>query len=137
MIEAIKSTLSASPVLQKNLEQASNARSFAANPDKEQEVSPEIPYVSPSVRVDNNAKMAILEFRDSTTGDVMIQIPSEAQIEAYKRRRAVKQASVEAEINGTNKKIEQAEAKNDQVEVAQLKSQAEPKEMEVTVSTEA
>jgi uncharacterized FlaG/YvyC family protein len=137
MIEAVKSTLSASPVLQKNLEQASNARSFAANPDKNQEVSSDIPYVSPSVRVDNNSKMAILEFRDSATGDVMIQIPSEAQIEAYKRRRAVKEATLEAELNGTNKKIEQAEAQNDEVELANLKSQAKPKEESVSVSTEA
>ena len=134
MIEAVKSTLSASPVLQKSMEQMSNTKSFAANPDKIQEVASDIPYVSPSVRVDNNSKLAILEFRDSGTGEVMIQIPSEAQIEAYKRREAVKQADLDAELNGTNKKIEQAEAQNDQVEVATLKNDEKPKE--INLSTE-
>ena len=127
MIEAVKSTLAAASSVQKSAEQASNARSFAANPEKKQEVA-EIPYVSPSVRVDNNAKIAILEFKDSLSGDVLVQIPSEAQLEAYKRRQAKEAAQVEAEISGANKKIQQAEDSGDVVEAATIRAESQPSE---------
>lgn len=135
MIEAVKSTLAAAPVVQRALEQSSNARSFAANPDKVQEVA-EAPYVSPNVRVDNNAKIAILEFRDSVSGDVLAQIPSEAQLEAYKRRQAKDQASLEAEVTGVNKKIEQAEDRGDEAAAAIARAEAEPSEAQLTAETQ-
>lgn len=127
MIEAVKSTLAAASTVQKSAEQASNARSFAANPEKKQEVA-EIPYVSPSVRVDNNAKIAILEFKDSLSGDVLVQIPSEAQLEAYKRRQAKEAAQVDAEISGANKKIQQAEDSGDVVKAATIRAESQPSE---------
>lgn len=135
MIEAVKSTLAAAPVLQRGLEQASNARSFAANPDKVQEVV-EAPYVSPNVRVDNNAKIAILEFRDSVTGDVLAQIPSEAQLEAYKRRQAKQSAELEAELSGANKRIEQARDRGDEAAAAVARAEAEPSEAQITAETQ-
>ena len=127
MIEAVKSTLAATPLIQKSLEQASNARSFAVNPERTQEVA-EIPYVSPSVRVDNNAKVAILEFRDSLSGDVLVQIPSEAQLEAYKRRQAKEDASIEADISGANKKVQEAEDRGDIAAAAIAKAETQPSE---------
>lgn len=88
MIEAIKSTLSAAPVVTKVVEQSSTAKAFAANPDKVQEVAPADDgfYTSRNVRVDNNVKLAVLEFRNPLNGDVKTQIPTEAQLQAYERQ---------------------------------------------------
>ena len=135
MIEAVKSTLAAATSVQKTAEQASNARSFAANPEKKQEVA-EIPYVSPSVRVDNNAKIAILEFKDSLSGDVLVQIPSEAQLEAYKRRQAKESAEVEAELSGANKRIQQAEQSGDVVEAVTIRAESQPSEATLFTETQ-
>jgi len=135
MIEAVKSTLAATASVQKTAEQASNARSFAANPEKKQEVA-EIPYVSPSVRVDNNAKIAILEFKDSLSGDVLVQIPSEAQLEAYKRRQAKESAEVEAELSGANKRIQQAEQSGDVVEAVTIRAESQPSEATLFTETQ-
>lgn len=87
MIEAIKSTLAVAPQLSKVAEQASTSRSFAANPDKEQEVAQDSDgfYSSRNVRVDNSANIAVLEFRNPLNGDVKTQIPTEAQLQAYER----------------------------------------------------
>lgn len=93
MIEAVKSTLSVAPLVQKSLDKASNARSFAANPEKVQEVavSDDGLYVSRNVRLDNGSKIAVLEFRNPLNGDVKTQIPTEAQLEAYEREALHKQ----------------------------------------------
>lgn len=125
MIEAVKSSIAATSFLKPGLEQASNARSFAANPDKVQEVSG-APYISPHIRIDNNANISILEFRDSLTGDVMSQIPSEAQLEAYKRRQAREDAELTAEVTGANKKIEEAEDRGDMAEAAIARAESAP-----------
>ncbi len=87
MIEAIKSTLAVAPAVSKVAEQASTNRSFATNPDKIQEVpaSQDGFYTSRKVRVDNNAQIAVLEFRNPLNGDVQTQIPTEAQLQAYER----------------------------------------------------
>ncbi len=87
MIEAIKSTLSVAPVVAKATSQVSSEKSFATNPDKVQEVAApdENYYISRNVRVDNNAPVAVLEFRNPLNGDVKTQIPTEAQLQAYER----------------------------------------------------
>jgi hypothetical protein len=85
MIDAIKTTLASAPVVQKQVEQTSSSRSFATNPDKVQEVAPpkEGFYFSRNVSIDNNSKVAVLEFRNPLNGDVKTQIPTEAQLQAY------------------------------------------------------
>lgn len=128
MIEAVKSTIVATSLVKPGLEQTSNARSFAANPDRIQEVAVEVPYVSPNIRVDNNAKVAILEFRDSMSGDVLAQIPSEAQLEAYRRRQAREAAEAQAEVTGANRKVEQAESSGDIAAAVIAKAEAQPSE---------
>jgi hypothetical protein len=88
MIEAIKSTLSVAPIVAKATEQSSSTKAFATNPDKVQEVAvvDDGHYATRNVRVDNTAKVAILEFRNPLNGDVKTQIPTEAQLEAYERQ---------------------------------------------------
>lgn len=85
MIEAIKSTLAAAPSVAKVTQQVSTAKSYAANPDKVQEVASRSDglYTTRKVRVDSGSKIAVLEFRNPLNGDVKTQIPTEAQLQAY------------------------------------------------------
>lgn len=41
------------------------------------------PFISPAIRIDYEAQQVVLEFRDSESGEVTRQIPSENQIIAY------------------------------------------------------
>jgi hypothetical protein len=97
MIEAVKSTVASSVLQRGSVDQSSTLNSFAANPDKVQNVS-QAPYVSPTVRVDVNTKIAILEFRESDTGQVVAQIPSEQAIRTYKLREAKEDAQLLAKL---------------------------------------
>ena len=45
------------------------------------------PFLSPVYRFDPVAKLSILSFRDSGSGDVIQQIPSEKVVEQYRRTR--------------------------------------------------
>ena len=98
MIEAVKSTIAASAVLRSGLEQSSPARAFAADPAKIAS-TPAAPYVSPTVRVDVNTKVAILEFKESDTGEVVMQVPSERQLSAYKEREVREKAEILAKLS--------------------------------------
>lgn len=105
MIEAVKSTVANSAHLRGSVEQTSTLNSFAANPDKLQ-IASQAPYVSPTVRVDVNTKIAILEFRESVSGEVLAQIPSEQAIRSYKLREAKQEAQLLAKLtqkSGTQK----------------------------------
>lgn len=79
MLEAVTSVLQTAPVARGNADQVSNARSFAANPDKIQE-APRAPYISPYIYMDVNYDKAVLQIRDSETGDVVRQFPSETRL---------------------------------------------------------
>lgn len=84
MIEAVNSVLSNASYMKVAVEQQSVARSYAANPQRVQE-APQAPYISPYVVMDVNFDKAVLQLRDADTGDVVRQIPTESQLEAYKR----------------------------------------------------
>lgn len=45
------------------------------------------PYLSPVYRFDPVARLSVLAFRDSQSGDVHLQIPSEKVVELYRRTR--------------------------------------------------
>ena len=88
MIEATNSVLSNASVTRVAAEQQSTARSLAANPDKLQEVA-KAPYISPYISIDRNANKAVLQIRDSDTGDVLRQYPTESQLRAYRNAQEV------------------------------------------------
>lgn len=87
MIEAVNSVLSNAVLARGSAEQQSVARSFAANPERVQEVA-QAPYVSPYISVNVNYNKAVLQIRDGDTGDVVRQFPSESQLEAYRKAQA-------------------------------------------------
>lgn len=83
MIEAVNSVVSNAAVTRAAAEQQSTSRSFTANPEKTQEVA-RAPYVSPRISIDRGYNRAVLQIRDSDTGDVVRQFPTEGQLRAYK-----------------------------------------------------
>lgn len=83
MIEAVNSVLSNASSTKAVVEQQATTRSLAANPDKTQEVA-RAPYVSPYISLDRGSNRAVLQIRDSDTGDVVRQYPTESQLRAYR-----------------------------------------------------
>lgn len=105
MIEAVNSVLSNAPYTKAVVEQQSVVRSFAANPSRVQEASIQAPYLSLYIKMDTNFDKAILQIRDNENGDVLRQIPTESQLEAYRRAQssnAVRAATVEPEAKVDN-----------------------------------
>jgi len=98
MIEAVNSVLSNAAVTSRVAEQQSAARSYAANPEKVQEVA-KTPYISPYISIDRQSNKAVLQIRDSDTGDVVTQYPTEGQLKAY---RQAQQASIRADRAAEN-----------------------------------
>jgi len=61
-------------------------------------------YYSPVVRIDSETQRSVLQFRDGSDGKVLVQYPSEKQLEAYRSKanaeRAKEQEQAEARITG-------------------------------------
>lgn len=85
MLEAVNSVLSNAQYTRVAAEQHSVLNSFAANPDRVQQAPTVAPYLSLHIKVDNNFDKAVLQIRDNQSGDVLRQIPTESQLEAYRR----------------------------------------------------
>ncbi len=83
MIEAVNSVLSNASLIRGVAAQQSTEKSYAVNPEKVQEVA-KAPYVSPYISVDQASNRAVLQIRDSDTGDVVRQFPTEGQLKAYR-----------------------------------------------------
>ena len=83
MIEAVTSAISNSTVSRASVEQLSGANSFAADPVAVESVAkgPRAPFVSPYVQYDTNFDTAVLQIRDSETGDVLKQFPTEQTLQ--------------------------------------------------------
>ena len=84
MIEAVNSVLSNSSASRTAVEQTSTVRSTAANPQRIQEAA-QAPFVSPAISLDRQSSRAIIQIRDSDTGDVVRQFPTEGQLKAYRQ----------------------------------------------------
>jgi hypothetical protein len=104
MIEAANSVLQTAPAVRAVAEQASsNLESIAANPERTQKVVIQAPYVSPYISVDVNYNRAVLQLRDSETGDVKDQYPSRSRMQELAQiaaREAAAQAAVQPQTTG-------------------------------------
>ena len=85
MLEAVNSVLSNAQYTRAAAEQQSVVNSYAANPERIQQASTQAPYLSLYIKVDTNFDKAVLQIRDNQSGDVLRQIPTESQLEAYRR----------------------------------------------------
>ena len=83
MIEAVNSVIASAPLLRGNAEQGSSVRAVQSEAVRE---LPQAPYVSPYIFVDNNYNKAVLQIRDSDTGDVLRQFPSEQRLEVIRQQ---------------------------------------------------
>lgn len=87
MIEAVNSVLSNTSVLRSGgADQSGSSRvaaaSAAVSADATAPQTPQAPYVSPYIFVDLNYNRAVLQIRDSDTGDVQQQFPTESRLRA-------------------------------------------------------
>lgn len=102
MIEAVNSVVSNAQQARVTTDQVATLNSFAASQQAVESVSrgPVAPYISPFVSVDTRYNQAVLQIRDSDTGDVVRQFPSEPtlqQRQAEAARQAAQQAGLVAE----------------------------------------
>ena len=88
MIEAVNSVISNTSAIRVSADQASTSRSFAADQAAVEAVAriPLAPYISPYISLDTNYDKAVLQLRDSETGDVVNQFPSEQTLQARQRQ---------------------------------------------------
>lgn len=88
MIEAVNSVIANASLLRANAEQsqADRLNSMASQPVQQVEVEsaggPIAPFVSPFIQMNNTYNKAVLQIRDSNTGDVVNQFPSETTLRA-------------------------------------------------------
>ena len=106
MIEAVNSSVASTQVLRGNAEQLSASRAsvdFAAPVSDSVSKAPQAPYLD-IIAVDFAYDRAVLQIRDSDTGDVQDQFPTESRlaqlsrVEArQERERAISEASLNSE----------------------------------------
>lgn len=109
MFEAVNSVISNAPLNRAVAEQASSVRTPA--PELQRAEAPKAPFVSPYIFVDTNFDKAVLQIRDSDTGDVLRQFPSE---ETLASRQA--QAQRQEQIQRQQESVEASSATPAQIE---------------------
>ena len=87
MLEAVNSVLSNAPATRGVAEQQANARTNVATSTRgaQETVAGRAPFVSPAIAIDRESSRAIIQIRDSDTGDVVRQFPTEGQLKAYRQ----------------------------------------------------
>ncbi len=96
MIEAVNSVISNAQLARGTTDQTATLNSFAADTQAIESVAraPLAPFISPYISVDTNFDTAVLQIRDSDTGDVLTQFPSESALQ-QRRAQAARQESAE------------------------------------------
>lgn len=84
MIEAVNSVVANAALLRGNADQAQQDRlnTLASSAKTESVQMALAPFVSPYIQIDTNFNKAVLQVRDSDTGDVLNQFPSETMMRA-------------------------------------------------------
>ena len=92
MIEAVNSVISNAPLIRGNADQVAASNNFAADAAAVEQVAraPLAPYISPYISLDTNYDKAVLQLRDSETGDVVNQFPSEQTLRSRQRAESAK-----------------------------------------------
>lgn len=105
MIEGVNASVASASLLRPVSEQVVASRSYAANPTQVQQL-PQAPYVSPYISINYVADKAVLQFRDSESGEVVQQIPSETQLKAYRRAAAQQPLIFEPKADRAEERVE-------------------------------
>lgn len=128
MIEAVNSSVASASVLRASVGQISAARTVDVAPSAPVRAAsvdtPQVPYISPYISVDPNYNKAVLQIRDSDTGDVVQQFPTESRLAEIRRAQAaLEQRSVN---RGEAQAAERAETSAPQQSQQQQPSQSQP-----------
>ena len=95
MIEAVNSVISNAQLARVSTDQVATANSFAADASAVESVAraPVAPYISPYISLDTRHNTAVLQIRDSDTGDVLTQFPSESRLRQRSAEAALQEAA--------------------------------------------
>ncbi len=109
MIEAVNSVVSNAGLARAAAVQVATSNSFAADAQAIETVAraPVAPFISPYISVDANFDTAVLQIRDSATGDVLTQFPSESALQ-QRRSQAVRQEA--AQLQTQTREVREAPA---------------------------
>lgn len=111
MIEAVNAVVSNAQILRSMAEQVSATQNLSANPARIQSAAVSAPYLSPHVDFNSGNSKPIFVVRDSSSGEVIKQFPSEAQIRAYNRAAQVReQVIIQSQFQGSNSDYAEAAA---------------------------
>lgn len=105
MIEAVNSAVANASLLRTNGDQSQQARlsSFASSSNTEDGVKLQLaPYVSPFIEMDVTFNKAVLQIRDSSTGAVQRQFPSETTMRARAAQAEIETQSVRQLIQSSS-----------------------------------
>lgn len=122
MIEGVNASIASASLVRPVSEQVVNARSYAANPTQVQQV-PQAPYISPYISIDYTQNKAVLQIRDSDSGEVIRQIPTDNQLKAY-RRASESPVTSKKEVAGSDAAKVQAPAPADKPDVSAVSADA-------------
>lgn len=84
MIEAVNSVLANASLVRGTTNQIDASR--APDIDTEAPSAPQAPFISPFISIDAGSNTAVIQIRDSETGDVLRQFPSETTIATRQRQ---------------------------------------------------
>lgn len=95
MIEAVNSVISNAQLARVSTDQVATTNSFAADAPAVESVAraPVAPYISPYISLDTRFDTAVLQIRDSDTGDVLTQFPSESRLRQRSAEAALQDAA--------------------------------------------
>ncbi len=137
MIEAVNSAVANASLIRANGDQSQQARlsSIASSSNTEDGVELQLaPYVSPFIEMDTNFNKAVLQIRDSSTGEVQRQFPSEttmraraaqAEIEAQSVRQVVQQSSSDTDAPRTQRSDINTQGFATDAQVSSVRSQSD------------
>jgi hypothetical protein len=104
MMDAIGNTLQGATAIRGSSQQSVNQTAQPEADPLAGSVNEPSRYYSPVVRIDSETQRTVLQFRDGSDGKVIVQYPSEKQLEAYRSKanteRAKEQEKAEARISG-------------------------------------
>jgi hypothetical protein len=104
MMDAIGNTLQGATAIRGSSQQSVNQTAQPEADPLAGSVSEPSRYYSPVVRIDSETQRTVLQFRDGSDGKVLMQYPSEKQLEAYRSKasteRAKEQEKAEAKVTG-------------------------------------
>lgn len=122
MIEAVNSAVANASLVRGSANQVDAARVEISTGNGP--VAPRAPFISPFISLDNNFDTAVIQIRDSETGDVLRQFPSEQTLSSRAREA---QLSESRETNAANSPVQQQASTSLSIEsLSALQAQTTP-----------